>query len=157
MSAKAQFLKKLQASQTGLSQPTSRGQADMAEFRQRMIQLQETIEGWLEQTGIRVESTEVPLVELLLGAGAFRISGIRIHYQERLVTFTPSFLYGQGVTGCVDITLYAQGDRRSLGRLFMRSCDAPDWTYMPSVSPGSRRVTFCEPVFFELLDSLLPQ
>lgn len=157
MSAKAQFLKKLQASQARSIQPESRGQADMAEFRQRMIQLQETIEGWLEQTGIRVESTEVPLVELLLGAGAFRISGIRIHYQERLVTFTPSFLYGQGVTGCVDITLYAQGDRRSLGRLFMRSCDAPDWTYMPSVSPGSRRVAFCEPVFFELLDSLLPQ
>ncbi len=154
MSAKAQFLKKLQASQ---AKPESRGLADIAEFRQRMIQLQETMEIWLEQTGIRVESTGVSLVELLLGATAFRISGIRIHYQGRVVSFIPSFLYGQGVTGCVDVTLHVEEERTSLGRLFMRSRDASDWTYMPSASSGGHRLGFCESVFFELLGSLLPQ
>ena len=121
MSAKERFLKKLQDSQPRTGSFENKGQADIAEFRQRITLLQENIEEWLEGTGIRVESTTVSLVECLIGGKSFSIPGIRLTYEDSQVTFTPVFLYGQGVTGCVETSLCTQGRVTVLCRLFMRA------------------------------------
>ncbi len=48
MSVKSQFLKKLQARQPAPASSVSKTQADIAEFRLRMTQLQEQMDAWLE-------------------------------------------------------------------------------------------------------------
>lgn len=57
MSAKSQFLKKLQARQSLPGAFESKSQADIAAFRQGMALLQEQMAGWLEDTGISVQCT----------------------------------------------------------------------------------------------------
>jgi beta-phosphoglucomutase-like phosphatase (HAD superfamily) len=51
MSAKSQFLKKLQSRQSAPVLSVSKTQADIAEFRLRMAQLQEQMDAWLVGTG----------------------------------------------------------------------------------------------------------
>lgn len=156
MSAKERFLKKLQDAQPLCGALENKGQADIAEFRLRMSQLQETMEAWLDGTGIRIESTAVSLVECLIGGRAFSVPGIHLHYQKRKVSFTPAFLYGQGVTGCVDVSLCTEGSVNPLCRLFMRTGENRDWTWRPagnSTSPGG---AFSEDAFFGMVESLLP-
>ena len=156
MSAKERFLKKLQDAQPLCGALENKGQADIAEFRLRMSQLQETMEAWLDGTGIRIESTAVSLVECLIGGRVFSVPGIQLHYENRRVSFTPAFLYGQGVTGCVDVSLCTEGSVNPLCRLFMRTGENRDWTWRPagnSTSPGG---AFSEDAFFGMVESLLP-
>lgn len=94
MSAKERFLKKLQDKQPGRNVFENRAQADIAEFQQQMNQLQEKMETWLTGTGIQTQSTSVSLVELLIGGKTFSIPGIQLQYENRMVKFTPVFLYG---------------------------------------------------------------
>lgn len=155
MSAKARFLKKLQDKQPGRGAFENRGQADIAEFQQQMNQLQESMETWLTGTGIETASTTVSLVEFLLGGTVFSISGIQLRYENRMVKFTPVFLYGQGVTGCVEATLCAEGSTTHLCRLFMRCAEHNHWTWRPagwSTRPGE---PFNEEVFFNMVEGLL--
>lgn len=56
MSVKSQFLDKLQARQPAPVSSVSKSQADIAEFRLRMTQLQEQMDVWLEGTGLNVEA-----------------------------------------------------------------------------------------------------
>jgi hypothetical protein len=98
MSAKARFMKKLQ------EQPRSRvfdskSQADIAEFCERMNQLQETMESWLSGTGINIETMPVSVLDAFAGNHSFTVPAIALRYGNRMVKFTPVFLYGQGVTG----------------------------------------------------------
>lgn len=104
MSVKSQFLKKLQARQPAPVPAISKSQADIAEFRQRMAQLQEQMDAWLTDTGLNVEPLTVSVPDLLVEGGAFEISGIVLRYDSRAVNFMPIFLYGQGVAGCVEVT-----------------------------------------------------
>jgi hypothetical protein len=106
MSVKSQFLKKLQASTTCTCSCISKSQADIAEFRQRMAQLQEQMDAWLTDTGLNVEPLTVSVPDLLVEGGAFDISGIVLRYDNRAVNFMPIFLYGQGVAGCVEVTFF---------------------------------------------------
>lgn len=156
MSAKERFLKKLQDAQPLCGALENKGQADIAEFRLRMSQLQETMEAWLDGTGIRAESFPVSLLEFLIDSRAFSVPGIQLHYENRRVSFTPAFLYGQGVTGCVDVSLCTEGSVNPLCRLFMRTGENRDWTWRPagnSTSPGG---AFSEDAFFGMVESLLP-
>lgn len=155
MSAKERFLKKLQDSKPRSGAYENKAQADIAEFCQKMSQLHETMEGWLDGTGIRTESTSVSLVEFLIGGMAFSVPGIHLHYQNKKVKFTPVFLYGQGVTGCVETSLCADANVMPLCRLFMRAGENTDWTWRPagmSTAPGG---VFGEDVFFEMIEGLL--
>lgn len=96
------------------------------------------------------------VTDLLLEGGGFNISGIVLRYEERSVTFTPLFLYGPGVTGCVEATCYKEGQQISLGRLFMRSDILNDWSFTPPDAlshPGKR---FDENTFFGLIIALVP-
>lgn len=156
MTAKARFLKKLQEQQPQSGVFASKGQADIAEFRQRMIQLQENIEEWLTDTGIECEGTSVTLIELLLGGRQFTIPGIVLRYRDRKVTFTPAFLYGQGVTGCVEVSLCVNGNVTPLCRLFMRSGREENWTWSQPVNATSPRQPFGEEAFFGVIEPLLP-
>ena len=70
MSAKERFLKKLQDSHPHSGSFDNKGQADIAEFRQRMSELQENMQEWLTDTGIRVESTSVSLRTAASGSSA---------------------------------------------------------------------------------------
>jgi hypothetical protein len=156
MSAKERFLKKLQDSQPRSGSFDNKGQADIAEFRQRMSTLQENMEEWLTDTGIRVENTSVSLVECLIGGKSFSVPGIQLQYEDRKVKFTPVFLYGQGVIGCVEASLCTQGDLTVLCRLFMQSGENRQWTWRPAnafTGPGGM---FGEDAFFELVERLLP-
>jgi hypothetical protein len=130
MSVKSQFLKKLQARQPAPVPAISKSQADIAEFRQRMAQLQEQMDAWLTDTGLNVEPLTVSVPDLLVEGGAFEISGIVLRYDSRAVKFMPIFLYGQGVAGCVEVTFFP-GKVISQGRLFMRVGSANDWIFTP--------------------------
>lgn len=156
MSAKARFLQKLQDTQIRNGVPENKSQADIAEFRKRMSQLQEKMEAWLTDTGIRAESTTVSLVELLAGGRAFSIPGIHLSYENRKVKFTPVFLYGQGVTGCVEVTLCTDNNVTPLCRMFMRSAESTDWTWSPSGMATGYRREFCEDAFYDMVEGLLP-
>lgn len=156
MPVKSQFLKKLQARQPVPVPAGSKSQADIAEFRLRMVQLQEQMDAWLTGTGLNVEMFTVSVTDLLVEGGAFDISSVVLHCEARSVTFTPVFLYGQGVTGCVEAALHAEGHVTSLGRLFMRAGSVSDWTFTSPEAfsrPGS---CFDESTFFGLMLALLP-
>lgn len=155
MSAKERFLKKLQDKQPGRGVFENKGQADIAEFQQQMTQLQESIETWLTDTGIQTKSTSVSLVEFLIGGKTFSIPGIQLLYENKTVKFTPVFLYGQGVTGCVEVSLCAEGAPVPLCRMFMRAAGHNHWTWRPagwSTQPGE---AFSEDVFFNMIEGLL--
>ncbi|WP_157032539.1 hypothetical protein [Erwinia typographi] len=70
--------------------------------------------------------------------------------------FTPAFLYGQGVTGCVDVTLVITGEVRALCRLFMRTAESQYWTYTPANLTCGQRQTLDEEAFFTVIAPLLP-
>jgi hypothetical protein len=57
MSAKARFLKKLQEQHPRSVAFDTKAEADIATFRQRISQLQESMETWLNGTEIRTEAT----------------------------------------------------------------------------------------------------
>ncbi len=155
MTAKARFLKKLQEQQPQSGSFTNKGQADIAEFRQRMTQLQDEMEEWLTDTGIQTETTSVTLIELLIGGRQFSVPAIVLRYKNRTVRFTPAFLYGQGVTGCVEVSLGVDNNVTPLARLFMRSGQDMDWRYSLANAPGGRSA-FCEDAFFAIIEPLLP-
>ena len=156
MSAKARFLKKLQEQHPRSRAFDSKSEADIAEFCERMGQLQETMERWLTDTGISAEAVSVLLVEFLIGGRAFNVPGIHLRYENRMMKFTPVFWYGQGVVGCVEVTLCAQGQITSMYRLFMRSSDDVSWTCSVSGNMAAPRVTFNEDAFFDMIGALLP-
>lgn len=137
MSVKLQFLKKLQARQPAPVPAISKSQADIAEFRQRMAQLQDEMDAWLTDTGLNVEPLTVSVPDLLVEGGAFEISGIVLRYDSRAVNFMPIFLYGQGVAGCVEVTFCSGENVISQGRLFMRVGNANGWIFTPLIPhPG---------------------
>ncbi|HAT1619112.1 TPA: hypothetical protein I8Y04_000757 [Raoultella planticola] len=156
MSVKSQFLKKLQARQRAPVAFTSKTQADIAEFRLRMEQLQEQMDKWLVDTGLNVERLTASVTDLLVERGAFDISGIALRYEGRAVRFMPVFLYAQGVTGGVEVTFHDGGHVTSLGRLFMRSGSVSDWTFTPPATLSRPGRLFNEGTFFDLILALLP-
>lgn len=156
MSVKSQFLKKLQARQSAPASSDGRHQADIAEFRLRMEQLQQRMDEWLVDTGLNVEALTISLMDLLVESGAFDISALVLRYDDRAVKFMPIFLYGQGVTGCVEVTFHAEDGLTSLGRLFMRAGHASDWTFNPPDKLCMPEQRFDESTFFGLILALLP-
>ena len=154
MSAKERFLKKLQDSQPRSGSFDNKGQADIAEFRQRMSELHENMEEWLTDTGIRLESTSVSLVECLIGGKSFSVPGIQLQYEDRKIKFTPVFLYGQGVTGCVEASLCTQSGIIVLCRLFMQAGENRHWTWRPANAFDGPGGAFGEDAFFDLVERL---
>ncbi|MGL4723109.1 MAG: hypothetical protein ACRCWW_01170 [Scandinavium sp.] len=153
MTAKAQFLKKLQEQKSRTGAEGS--QADITEFRQRIGELQENMEAWLAGTGIGIESTAVSLIEYLIGGKVFNVSGILLRYENKTVAFTPVFLYGQGVTGCMEVTFCEGGKNTPACRLFMRSSESARWTWSPTGPGWTPRCEFNEDVFFDMMSRLL--
>lgn len=156
MTTKAQFLKKLQDQQSKKGAGEGGNQADIMEFRQRIGELQENMEAWLVGTGIDTEGTSVSLIEYLIGGKAFTVPGILLRYDNQTVEFTPVFLYGQGVTGCIEVTFSENGKSTSPYRLFMRSSEHTNWTWSPTGSGWAPRRLFDENAFFEMMSRLLP-
>ncbi|MBL5942538.1 hypothetical protein JBO44_04145 [Enterobacter asburiae] len=156
MSVKSQFLKKLQAQQPSPVPAVSKSQADIAAFRMRMAQLQDQMDAWLSDTGLNAEPLTVYVPDLLVEGGAFDISGIVLRYGNRAVKFMPIFLYGQGVTGCVEVTVFSGYSVISQGRLFMRVGSVNDWIFTPPDTLPQSGQLFDEGVFFDLILALLP-
>lgn len=155
MSVKSQFLKKLQARKPTPVPAGSKSQTDIAEFRLRMALLQEQMDVWLSGSGLNAETFTASVTDLLVEGGAFDIAGIVLRYEDRAVTFTPLFLYGQGVTGCVEAAFNTAGRTTALGRLFMRSGRVSDWTLTPPGALPTAGKIFDESAFFELIIALL--
>ncbi|ESN14139.1 hypothetical protein L370_04426 [Enterobacter sp. MGH 24] len=156
MSVKSQFLKKLQDRQPVPASPGSKSQADIAEFRLRVEQLQTQMDEWLTDTGLNVEPLTVSVLDLLVEGGAFEISGLVLHYDSRAVKFMPIFLYGQGVAGCVEVT-FCSGDKViSQGRLFMRVGSVNGWFFTPPDTSSRSGQLFDEAIFYGLILALLP-
>lgn len=156
MSAKARFLKKLKDQQPHPRSLDRKNEADIAEFGNRMERLQEAMEGWLSETGVQVESLPVSVLDLFAGGSPFSVPGLVLHYENRQVKFTPVFLYGQGVTGGVEVTLCTEGHITALYRLFMRSSDDINWSYSVYGGMASPRHAFTEDAFFDMIGQLLP-
>lgn len=156
MSVKSQFLKKLQTRQPAPASFVSKSQADIAEFRLRIGQLQEQMDEWLMDTGLNVEPFTASVTDLLVKGGPFEIVGILLRYDDRVVKFVPVFLYGQGVTGCVEITFHNGRLVTPLGRLFMRSGMVKNWTFTPPGALSRLGQSFDESTFFNLIFALLP-
>ncbi len=155
MSAKSQFLKKLQSRQPSTGSFKNKSEADIAAFCQRMGLLQEKMTGWLADTGVSADGFSVSLSDLLVAGGAFDVPGIILRFEDRAIKFTPLFLYGHGVTGCVEITLIADGKNIPLGRLFMCSGEITDWTCRLAGSVSQRQIAFDEEAFFSVVEGLL--
>lgn len=66
MSAKSQFLKILQSIQSAPVTSAGKSQADIAEFRLRMGQLQEQMGEWLMGTGLTPEMLTTSVTDLLV-------------------------------------------------------------------------------------------
>ncbi|WP_300005888.1 hypothetical protein [uncultured Cedecea sp.] len=157
MSIKSQFLKKLQARHPAPVPAHNKSQADIAAFALRMEQLQQTMDEWLQGTGLTPETQAISVTDLLVEGGTFHISGVVLRYEERAVRFMPLYLYGQGVTGCVEVTLHMAGHVTPLGRLFMRSGNIiGDWVFTPPDTLPRAGQRFDENTFFELILALLP-
>lgn len=156
MSVKSQFLEKLQTRQSAPASSVSKTQADIAEFRLRMAQLQEQMDTWLASTGLNVETYNTPVTDLLVEGGAFDIVALVLRIHDRSVKYVPSFLYGQGVTGCVEVTFHNGGLVTPLGRLFMRPGTMNNWTYIPPGVLSRPGQGFDESTFFGLILVLLP-
>ncbi len=157
MSAKAQFLKKLQDQHPRSTTYNTKAEADIAAFRQRISQLQDSMETWLAGAEIRTEATASSLIEFLIGGTAFSVPGITLHYAQRSIRFTPIFLYGQGVTGCMEVCLATEGNIRPLYRLFMRSGVRDEWTWCPAGTQSENPARFDEEAFFTMIAPLLPE
>lgn len=156
MSVKSQFLKKLQDRQPVPASLGSKSQADIAEFRLRVEQLQTQMDEWLTGTGLNVKPLTVSVLDLLVEGGAFEISGIVLHYDSRAVKFMPIFLYGQGIAGCVEVT-FCSGDKViSQGRLFMRVGNVNGWFFTPPDTSSRSGQLFDEGIFYGLILALLP-
>lgn len=156
MSVKSQFLEKLQTRQSAPVSFASKTQTDIVEFCLRIARLQKQMEAWLTGTGLHVEAFTVYVTDLQVEGGTFEISGIVLRYDDRAVKFTPIFLYGQGVTGCVEATFHNGENVTSLGRLFMRSGIVSDWTFTPPGALSRLAQGFDENTFFGLILALLP-
>lgn len=156
MSVKSQFLEKLQTRQSVPTSSVSKSQVDIAEFCQRMTQLQEQMDAWLVGTGLNVGTVSTSVTDLLVEGGTFEITALVLRIDDRSVKFVPAFLYGQGVTGCVEATFHNGRLVTSLGRLFMRSGTMNNWTFVPpgALSPSGQG--FDEGTFFGLILALLP-
>ncbi|EOZ6411915.1 hypothetical protein ACQUXI_000971 [Cronobacter turicensis] len=157
MSAKARFLKKLQDQHPRSAAFDTKAEADIAAFRQRISQLQESMETWLAGTEVRTEATVTSLVDLLTGGSAFSVPGITLHYAQRSIRFTPIFLYGQGITGCIEVCLTIDGSVRPLYRLFMRRGEQDEWTWCPAGAQKGNPARFDEETFFTMIAPLLPE
>lgn len=68
----------------------------------------------------------------------------------------PLFLYGQGVTGCIEAISYSEGQVTSLRRLFMRSGSVSDWIFTSPAGLSRLGPRFDESSFFSLILALLP-
>lgn len=156
MSVKSQFLDKLQARQSAPASSVSKSQADIAEFCLRITQLKEQMDVWLEGTGLNVEAYSTSVTDLLVENGTFEITALVLRIDDRSVKFVPAFLYGQGVTGCVEATFDDGRYTTSLGRLFMRSGRVNNWTFTPSGALCPSGQGFDESTFFGLILALLP-
>ncbi|EAT8924029.1 hypothetical protein SR02_003222 [Salmonella enterica subsp. arizonae] len=156
MSVKSQFLEKLQARRSAPASSVSKTKADITEFRLRITQLQEQMDAWLVDTGLNVEAFAVSVTDLLVEGGAFDLSGIVLRVDDRAVKFMPVFLYGQGVTGCMEVTFHDGENLTPLGRLFMQSGIVNNWTFAPSGALSCPGQCFDESTFFSLILSLLP-
>ncbi len=156
MSVKSQFLDKLQARQSAPASSVSKSQADIAEFCLRVTQLQEQMDAWLESTGLSVEAYSTSVTDLLVEGRVFDIDALVLRIDDRSVKFVPVFLYGQGVTGCVEATFHNGGLVTPLGRLFMRSGTVNHWTFTPTGVLCCLGQNFDESMFFSLILALLP-
>ncbi|MEQ0231214.1 hypothetical protein K7H21_12335 [Klebsiella sp. CTHL.F3a] len=157
MSAKARFLKKLQEQHPRSTAFDTKAEADIAAFRQRISLLHESMDEWLAGTEIRTEATATSLIEFLIGGATFSVPGIALHYAQRSIRFTPIFLYGQGVTGCIEVCLTADSKIRPLYRLFMRSGEQDNWTWCPAGTQSGKPARFDEEAFFTMIAPLLPE
>jgi len=62
-------------------------------------------------------------------------------------------LYGQGVIGCVEVSLCVAGGKDLLCRLYMRSSEHDGWNWSPA--EGGDRKVFDEEAFFRMTGGLL--
>jgi hypothetical protein len=152
MSAKAQFLQKLQDQLPRTAAFDTKAEADITAFRQRISLLHESMETWLTGTEVRTETTNTSLIEFLIGGSAFSVPGIILHYQQRSIRFTPIYLYGQDVTGCIEVCLCTTGNIQPLYRLFMRRGGCDDWTWSPAGTLNAK-----QEAFFTMIAPLLPE
>lgn len=156
MSIKSQFLEKLQARQSAPASSVGKSQTDIAEFRLRMAQLKEQMDAWLVGTGLNVDTLSTSVMDLLVEGGAFEIDALVLRIDDRSVKFVPVFLYGQGVTGCVEVTFHNGKLVTSMGRLFMRSGAVKKWIFTSSGALSRSGQSFDESTFFNVIFALLP-
>ncbi|WP_261641155.1 hypothetical protein [Erwinia mallotivora] len=121
-----------------------------------MAPLQEQMDAWLVGTGLNVETLNTPVTDLLVEGGRFDIVAPVLRIDDRSVKFVPAFLYGQGVTGCVEAAFHNGGLVMPLGRLFMRSGTVNNWTFAPPGALSPSGLGFDENTFFGLILVLLP-
>ncbi|WP_260467647.1 hypothetical protein [Pantoea dispersa] len=114
------------------------------------------METWLAGTDIRITTFNIPLIEFLIGGGTFSVQGIELRYQQRGIRFTPIYLYGQGVTGCMEVSLFTVGASNPLYRLFMRNGHQDAWSWLPAGVLSRQSSLFDEDAFFTMIEPLLP-
>lgn len=101
-------------------------------------------------------SLNTTVTDLLVEGGKFDIATLVLRIDDRSVKFVPTFLYGQGVTRCVEATFHKRGLVTPLGRLFMRYGMVNKWTLLrQGLYPVMGRFLM-KARFFGLILALLP-
>lgn len=154
MSAKMQFMKKLRSYRPAPPVSGSKSEKDIAAFCESMSLLQEKTERWLEGTGIETETFSATVTDLLVDRKTFNVPAFRLRFHDKTLTFLPVYLYGQGTTGCVEVS--GALSPAPLCRLFMRAGHYREWTCSRAGTEADAMRLFDEEAFFDIAGMLLP-
>lgn len=165
MSAKDEFFNKVKENNEAKKTNAERVQKDISEFRSRAFSLAESIEQWLEGSGISVTRSDVPLNDETVtfalgnnGSGRYNIAHIRLQNGDKSAVLKAEGLYYVGSTGCMSLTVHNPNRAPSQAKftLFMRVANQQEegWTIVRDgqKSPEGKRLT--EDEFFSAIESL---
>lgn len=165
MSAKDEFLRKVQENNEAKQSNEERVRADVNSFRTRVFSLSKDIEQWLHGSGIQVSQSEVSLndetVSYALGNnadGRYKITQIRLQNGDKNAVLKAEGLYYMGATGCLSLTVTNPYRAPSQAKftLFMHVANQQEegWTITRDGQKSLEGKLLTEDEFFSAIESL---
>ncbi|EOL9021304.1 hypothetical protein ACM914_002443 [Cronobacter dublinensis] len=124
MSAKDDFLKKMEANQSAAQADDNAIKSKVVEFQRETDLLFETIKSWLRDTGIQGEITQKTLT-VESSPVTYKISVLKLTNGSKTLQFMPEGLfYMFGVTGSIQVALSTPGSHKTIFELHMKNTRA---------------------------------
>jgi len=124
MSAKDEFLRKMEANQTSAQDENNTIKSKVAEFQRETELLFETIKGWVRDTGMQAAITQKTLT-VESSPETYQISVLKLTNGSKTLQFMPEGLfYMFGITGSIKVSLSTPGTHKALFELHMKNTRA---------------------------------